>query len=279
MNKLNLLLILLLILSIKTFGTNSKTSREYANFVIKKINQGDKNILKNISYKKLSSAFQIERDQNHGELPLGNRGKVINSALKGLFSIDPRVRLLSIEILRKMKPDRFMAPEVDLAFKNITTFLLSDQDKQYQFKDYYIYQDINGNQVKKSLIKELRHLYYFVQRDWLVNKMKHEDGNILTKINHDQFLVLVRQIDNEPPRDIPFKAFGENTIFHQDQLMVIINGLESKILNIRQECALYLINYYNYNNNILSLYYRNRIKTALKKAYDDDIISKPKLIR
>lgn len=276
--------IVLYIISISIMGsvalanTPPTDSKAYVSQVITKINEGDRHILKDIRYTNLEYILEYFRETSSEMIFYGKRGKIVNSALKGLFNKDPRVRLICIEILRRFNPDRFMMPEVKKAYHNETAISLNSKRLIKSINDYE-YRSLSGYKIKKNKVEEITKLYHYVKRDQLVYKMLWKNPNILKEIGKGDFLLLTKRISNEKEEDIPFKSFGKRKFFKHNQLQIIINGLDNPNITVKRECANYLINFYNYNASQLDMHFRNQIKIALKKAYDDYIIPKPRLVR
>ncbi|MDH5682581.1 MAG: hypothetical protein OEZ36_13405 [Spirochaetota bacterium] len=270
---------LILIFCVTLDSAWSRDSDASAERTLTLINQGNRDILRNITYKDLESAFEISRLTYRGRIPFGQRGKVVNSALKGLFNRDPRVQLICVEILRGFQPDRFMAPEVYLLYKQISEYKMLFPGKTQKHRDYYEYKNLLGQMVKKSTSAELTILYKFVRRDKLIQHMLKTDNTFLKSAGKDDYFILSKKIDGEPDETVPLKNYGETRFFNLDQLHIIIHGLDNPNLTVRQGLAKYLIRFYNLNARKMRVEYRNQIMLALKRAYDDDIINKPKLIR
>lgn len=272
------LLLVLSILLINHLSFADKNSAKYVKTVINKINNGDKDILKEISYEDLNYVIDYSY-HNLGHFPLVVRAKVVNSALNGLFNKDPRVRLISIDILRRFTPDRLMAPEIELSYKAIKNSSLNLNTKQRKYSDYYEYRNIYGKNVKKSLAEETTKLYKFMRRDQLIYHIKNKDGYYLKQISKEDFLILVKPIDKEPISSIPLLSTKKVLYFKATQLKMVLAGMENSNLTVKRGTALYLIEYYNNNAKRLDPYYRNQIISALKKAYKNNLISKPRLIK
>ncbi len=243
--------------------------------IIHEMITGDRKVLREISYEELVAVFDYTRVIRY-PFPK-KRSKVVNSALKGLFNKDPRVSLLCIEILRKMIPDRLMEPEVKLLYEQYSSIAL-----QKDHKDYYTYRNIIlGTKVTKSWRKEISKLYQFIQRDKLVYRLLNvpEDNQLLKSLDKNEFIVLSRAIDKEKRNRIPLRSVGKTKFFKIDQLEVIYHGLDNPNYVVKRDCANFLIDYYNYNALRMIVAKRNEIKMVLKKAYDNDIIAKPKLVK
>lgn len=280
MKKLVLLLIIILISSINPIfaeENDQAVSQEYVISVITKMVNGDKEVLKEIHYHELKAVFDYARVVRY---PFDERrGKVVNSALNGLFNKDPRVSLLCIEILRKMGPDRLMEPEAELLYQRVAPL---ETNKLTKYTDYYEYHDITyGKQIKKSHGEEATKLYKFVLRDKILHRLLNVAGDeeLLSKINKEHFLLLVEPIDNEKDLYIPFRSFGKLSFFPPYKLNVIYQGLNNTNITIQRECAIYLVNYYNRYAYRLKTEKRNEILKQIKIAYDNDIIARPKLVK
>ncbi|MDH4128017.1 MAG: hypothetical protein OEV44_04650 [Spirochaetota bacterium] len=281
MKKLSkLILTIILVLLITKISNGDQSPQDLMKTVIIKINKGDRYVLRNISYQDLEYALDLARQAFRGKIPFDERGKIVNSALKGLFNKDPRVKLICIQILKQMKPDRLMEFEVQKAFQIETGISSIHSIKEHvKFSDFYDYRDLTGIKVRKSLSEEITKLYKFVQRHKLMYRIIYKDYATLKSISKNDFYLLTKPIDNEKNKDIPFRSFNIKGFFKPIHLINVIQGLDNPVLSIKQECANYLINYYNYNAYNLSVSIKNKITLALKKAYDDDIIPKPKLVK
>ncbi len=254
-------------------------SRDYVKDVLKKISVGDRDVLKDITYPDLEYVLDYSRGIG-GVVHLGKRNKAVNSALKGLSNKDPRVRLICIEILRLSRPDRLMEPEAKLAYERETVYLLGrNKDKPLKYTDYYSYRNLFGKKSRRSMLEETTKLYHFVLRDKYVYWLLEKDSNLLSYIKKEDFFILSRRIAFEKRETIPLQSVGQKKFFKPENLWIIIKGLDNPNIMVKQGCARYLINYYNSNAYQIDPHMRNQVLQALKKAWDDDIIAKPRLIK
>lgn len=276
--KIKLLLLCLVSVFIYSSSFSKNTSVQFVNSVIEKINKGDRDVLKDIAYEDLNYVFEYSR-LNMGRVPLAYRDKVVNSALNGLYNKDPRVTLISIEILRLFKPDRLMAPEIKQSYKNLKKNDINLNLKRNSKNDYYEYFNIYGKKVKKSLSEEVTKLYQFMRRDEIMHHIKNKDGYYLKKISREDFIILVKPIDDEQKSSVPLLSTKKVLYFKDTQLKMVLAGMDNPNLTVKRGTALYLIEYYNNNASRLNPYYRNQIIDALKEAYDNNIIKKPKLVK
>ncbi len=273
--KYKLILILVIILSANiVFSTQTKVDPEN---IMGIINKGDDFVLKDISYNNLIYVMDTMRQNYQGAIPFGKRNKVLNSVLKGLLNKDPRIVLICIDIIKYFKVDHLMEPEVKLAYRNYV--LKKKSHRVGKYRDHYAYIDMSGKKVTKSISFELIKLYRFVLRDKLMNIVLKKNPYLFKIISKNHFNVLYFRIENESDEDIPLKSFGKKKFFLPEQIERIIYGLDNPNYSIKRTCANYLIRYYNTNLYNIDIHTRNVILKALKTAYDNDIIPKPKLRR
>ncbi len=280
MKKFTIVLINVIFISVSLMALERvELSRDYVKDVLKKISEGDRDVLRDISYTNLEYILDYSRG-SQGVIYLGKRNKAVNSALKGLFNKDPRVRLICIEILRLSKPDRLMEPEVELAYERETVYLLKGgKDRPLKYTDYYSYRNLFGKKSKRSVLEETTKIYRFVLRDKYVYLLLEKENDLLSYIKKEDFFILSRRIAHEKRETIPLQSVGHKRVFKPESLWIVIKGLDNPNTMVKQGCARYLVAYYNTNAYQMDAHTRSQVLKALKRAYDNDVIAKPRLIK
>ncbi len=235
--------------------------------------------------------------------------KVVRAVLNGLFNKDPRVRLVTTNLLRRLGPDLTMARDVKRSLIFESTGIeryhwkskdlncpdlkhlrlpwgLSDEDDYYEKPKRVVYlyiedRDRNKSKNGKKLYyashspwEELKKLDLFITRAIWVDKIKKGDVKALKVISIDTFRVLTNQIDRESLEDVPlkspnFKIFGE-----AEARGIIVGMLENRDCAIREECFRFLKRFFERKETSLAT--KGLIKKAFKKFRQRKLIGSVK---
>lgn len=235
------------------------------------------------------------------------RGSVTQALLGGLNNADPRVRLFSIHMLRRMNPEgedwAVLEPEVERIIQlDIETVDIGE------VREFYRYLDIDGNYQTKIPREQLELLRRFVIRRKLRDTIVKGDRNALPSISKYQFETLYTRIDDEPIQLIPLLNYywktetyqfrwrdqsGEATnsdlfprnvgdgrinykggYFNQAHLDTLITGLDNDNFYVQKGIAHFLINWFEHNVRALAPLkaVKEKIKRAIMDAEDDDVV-------
>lgn len=235
------------------------------------------------------------------------RGSITQALLGGLNNADPRVRLFSIHMLRRMNPEgedwAILEPEVERIIQlEIETVDVGE------VREFYRYLDIDGNYQTKIPREQLELLRRFVIRAKLKDAIKKEDMNVLPSISKYAFETLYTRIDDEPIQLIPLLNYywkteryqfrwrdqsGESAnsdlfprnvgdgrthfvggYFNDAHLDTLITGLENDNFYVQKGVAHFLINFFEHNVRPLAplTAVKEKIKRAIKDAEEDDVV-------
>ncbi len=168
------------------------------------------------------------------------REKVIESTLGGLLNPDPRVRLISVHLLRRLipKPTTWTFVNERVAkHKKIKSKESSDRADRSPYyetvhRQYYIYHNLNKRKSSHIIYIELLKLRRFISRAILVKQIQSGDTRTIREIPPRVFRLLDSRIENESYCRIPMNYFTTST-----EVSVITAGLKNKDLYIRRGCA------------------------------------------
>ncbi len=168
------------------------------------------------------------------------REKVIESTLGGLLNPDPRVRLISVHLLRRLIPkpttwtfvNERVAKQKALKSKESNANIGRSPYYETVHRQYYIYHNLNKRKSSHIIYIELLKLRRFISRAILVKQIQSGDTRTIREIPRRVFRLLDTRIENESHCRIPMNYFTTST-----EVSVITAGLKNKDLYIRRGCA------------------------------------------
>ena len=185
------------------------------------------------------------------------RENVIQAVMTGLFNRDPRVRLVAINFLIRLKPDKLM---LDMLYKKPwknSDVTYNQKPIEFEITDYikktkgtslvqrHAYITRSGKEKEKVIyayrdpLSELIKLDLFLSRVYWIQKI-NEDLNCLKNIKQEEFWVLHQRIDDEANADIPLKT-TDSTHFTEKGIRAILVGMnKTKNWHVYFECRKYL---------------------------------------
>ncbi len=189
---------------------------------------------KNKEYLLFSNPYIIELLNGQENL----RGKLIDSSLGGLLNPDPRVRLVSIYLLRRLIPDVEDWDFVNELIKEQKHGIIKDSKVGIDASSIetvkklpYLYIEFNSKVTSRTVYDELKKLLRFMSRFILINQVRDgslKDINTYPKL----YTLLSKTIDNEGYCKIPINYFKS-----QMEAEFILTGINSKNELIRETSA------------------------------------------
>ena len=160
----------------------------------------------------------------------GRRDRMIKSVLGGLLNTDPRVRLLSISILRRLIPDIWTGLLINRIIKKENHMGL-DLSRETVKKNAYEYLDFLRMEKNDVVFKELIKLRRFIARFILVNKIRQGEEETIRKMSPYIFELISQPIDGESYSRIPINYFRAGT-----EIRSLIKGVKNKNKLIQKKC-------------------------------------------
>ena len=160
----------------------------------------------------------------------GRRDRMIKSILGGLLNTDPRVRLLSISILRRLIPDIWTGLLINRVLKKENDMGL-ESSRETVKKNAYEYLDFLRMKKNNVVFKELIKLRRFIARFILINKIRQGEEETIKKMSPYIFRLISRPIDGESYSRIPINYFRAGT-----EIRSLIKGIRNKNKLIQKEC-------------------------------------------
>lgn len=234
------------------------------------------------------------------------RATIIQALLGGLSNADPRVRLFSAHLLRRMNPEGESWKQIEPEVERIMQLQIETVSVD-AVREFYRYLDIDGNYQTKIPREQLELLRRFVIRAKLVDAIKNKKQDVLPNISKYAFETLYTRLDDEPIELIPLLNYrwgsetykirwrdesGEEktadefprpgigdvnykgSYFSTDHVPTVITGLENDNFYVQKGIAHYLINWFEHNigqlANLDSV--KALIKRAIQSAEDDDVV-------
>ncbi|MDH4127923.1 MAG: hypothetical protein OEV44_04165 [Spirochaetota bacterium] len=212
------------------------------------------------------------------------RKRVITSALGGLLNPDPRVRLLSTNILRRLIPepstwefvnDR-IKEQTELGIKKDPNIDIDASSFETVKAFFYFYETIDTLTAEQIIYNELLKLRRYISRFILVEQIKKGDTKALRELPIEVFYLVDRPIENEAYCRIPMNYFKSPM-----EVEVIKAGLLNKNEYVQNRCAESLIRLirtrgieYNIRKEIFTAILRSHLRKKVAVGWSDEEIGK-----
>lgn len=200
------------------------------------------------------------------------RKGLIESALGGLLNPDPRVRLVSADILRRLIPEPYHWQYINERIKEQEKYLNPNDpelniDASYESVKYqkYNYSKLTKEEADRIIYFELLKLRRFISRMILVRQIRNCERGAIRAIPIEVFRLLEKPIEDEAWCRIPMNYFKSSA-----EIAAIKAGLKNKDPYIRQACANALVRILR-TRNIKQRVKRRILVTLLKSEFSNKV--------